>query len=101
MLRNIVPNILAPIIVQVSFQYAWAILVESGMSFLGVGVPPPTPSWGRMVAIGKRYIGYPVGGFLIFPPSIAVILLIVSVNLMGDALRDHLDPKTRTGLKRV
>lgn len=89
--QHILPNIINTIIVLASLQIAAAILLESTLSFLGVGVPPPTPTWGIMVADGRQYVE--LGWWTITFPGIAIMLTVLSINLLGDALRDFLDPK--------
>src|SRR5574337_48636 len=91
--RAILPNILAPILVQASLAAGHAILLESGLSFLGLGPPPPTPSWGRMVEQSGRFMQLSVLPLLW--PSLAISLTVLSFNLLGDGLRDLLDPRLR------
>lgn len=90
--RHILPNIMAPVIVISAANFAAAILIESGLSFLGIGAQPPTPSWGSMIKDHYSYIilGKP---FLAIIPGIAIMLLVMSFMLMGNALRDALDVK--------
>ena len=94
--RHVLPNCIAPLIVQATFVAASAILVESILSFLGVGIPPEVPSWGNIMSAGRQY-------FRIFPhnmlyPGVCIAVTVLCVNVLGDALRDRLDPKLR---KRV
>jgi len=91
--RAILPNILAPILVQASLGAGHAILLESGLSFLGLGPPPPTPSWGRMVEQSGRFMQLSV--LPLFWPSAAISVTVLSFNLLGDGLRDILDPRLR------
>ncbi|WP_167349836.1 ABC transporter permease [Pseudarthrobacter sulfonivorans] len=91
--KVILPNVSAPIIVQFSLTMAQAILLESGLSYLGLGVVPPEPSWGAMVAEGQRYITSDPMGLLV--PSAALVLTILAFGLLGDGLRAYLDPKSR------
>ncbi len=91
--RAILPNILAPILVQGSLAAGHAILLESGLSFLGLGPPPPTPSWGRMVEQSGRFMQLSVLPLLW--PSLAISVTVLSFNLLGDGLRDLLDPRLR------
>lgn len=91
--RAILPNILAPILVQASLAAGHAILLESGLSFLGLGPPPPTPSWGRMVEQSGRYMQLSVLPLLW--PSAAISMTVLAFNLLGDGLRDLLDPRLR------
>lgn len=93
LMHAILPNILAPIIVQVSLSLGFAILVESGLSFLGIGVRPPNPSWGLMIATGRGYMAQSV--WPILWPSLAISLIILACNVLGDGLRDTLDPRLR------
>lgn len=93
LLRAILPNILAPIIVQVSLSLGFAILVESGLSFLSIGVRPPNPSWGLMIATGRGYMSQTI--WPILWPSVAISLVILACNTLGDGLRDILDPRLR------
>ncbi len=92
-LRAILPNILAPILVQASLAAGHAILLESGLSFLGLGPPPPTPSWGRMVEQSGRYMQ--LGVLPMLWPSAAISVTVLAFNLLGDGLRDLLDPRLR------
>ena len=87
----ILPNVIAPIIVQCSLSAGFAILVESGLSFLGLGVMPPTPSWGQMVSNARGYMGQVPA--LVVWPSIAVAITVLAFNMLGDGLRDALDPR--------
>lgn len=93
LMRTVVPNIIGPVTAQFSLTMAAAILLESGLSYLGLGVPPPNPSWGQMIAEGTRYLGstfVPVG-----VPALLVVITILSFSILGDALRDAFDPKER------
>jgi len=87
----ILPNIMAPIIVQMSLSAGFAILVESGLSFLGLGVAPPTPSWGQMISTARGYMEQMPT--LVIWPSIAVATTVLAFNMLGDGLRDALDPR--------
>jgi peptide/nickel transport system permease protein len=93
LLRHIVPNILTPIIIQTSLSVAFAILTEASLSFLGLGVQPPTPSWGFMLNQGRDYVGR--APWLAIFPGIAIFLVVMAFNLLGDAIRDALDPRLR------
>ena len=91
--RHVLPNVLAPIIVQGALRVSAAIITEAGLSFLGLGPQPPTPVWGSMIAEGRNFI-------ILAPhistfPGIALMLAVVGLNLFGDGLRDTLDPKLR------
>lgn len=96
--RHILPNLFGPLIVVISSNFASAILTEAGLSFLGLGAQPPTPSWGMMVYEGKNYIGSASGFHMIFYPSLAICTMVLAFNLLGNGLRDAYDPKTH--LKR-
>jgi len=91
--RHILPNIIQPVIVQAAIGMAGAILAEATMSFLGLGVPPPTASWGAMLNDGRAYL-FEAPHLVIFP-ALAVMLAVLSFNFIGDALRDYLDPRSR------
>ncbi len=89
-LRHILPNAAAPLIVQLTFVFAMAILGEAALSFLGAGVPPPTPSWGNMMSEARVLMRQ--APWLSIMPGVAVVAMVVGVNLFGDGLRDLLDP---------
>ena len=91
-LRHILPNIMAPIIVISAANFAAAILIESGLSFLGIGAQPPTPSWGAMI---KDHYSYIILGkaYLAIIPGLAIMMLVMAFMLIGNALRDALDVK--------
>ncbi|MHB8645352.1 MAG: ABC transporter permease [Thermomicrobiales bacterium] len=90
-IRHIIPNVLGPIIVLASLSVAGVILLESALSFLGLGVQPPMPSWGSMLAAGRTYIlTYP---HIAFFPGLAIVITVLGFNLLGDGLRDALDPR--------
>jgi ABC-type dipeptide/oligopeptide/nickel transport system permease subunit len=89
----VLPNALGPIIVQATFGIPSAILFEAFLSFLGLGVPPPTPSWGSMAADGIAAIR--IAPWIAVAPSIALSLTLMAFNFLGDGLRDALDPRTR------
>jgi peptide/nickel transport system permease protein len=94
MRRHVLPNITAPLIVQTSLSLAFAILSEAALSFLGLGVQPPAPSWGRMLYDGRGFVtdAWWLGVF----PGAAIFLTVLAFNLVGDALRDVLDPRQLT-----
>jgi peptide/nickel transport system permease protein len=89
--RHILPNIMGGIIVQVTIQLGLAILTEAGLSFLGLGVPPPAPTWGRMLADAQTYMA--LAPWLAILPGLAIALSVLGFNLLGDGLRDLLDPR--------
>jgi len=91
--RHIIPNIISPIIVRATLGLAGVIVAESALSFLGLGVQPPTPSWGSMLNGGRSYIL--VAPHLVIFPGIAIMLVVLALNLVGDGLRDMLDPRQR------
>ncbi|MCC6387387.1 MAG: ABC transporter permease [Dehalococcoidia bacterium] len=93
LLRHILPNAVAPIVVAGSLGLAFAILAEAGLSFLGLGVPPPTPTWGGMLQKGLPRI-YQARELSIVP-GIAIFITVLALNIVGDALRDALDPRLR------
>ena len=93
-LRHLLPNALAPLVVDTTIRIGDIILVESALSFLGLGIQPPHPSWGNMVAVGSDALlsAWWVSLF----PGLAIALTVISFNLIGDGLRDALDPRRRT-----
>ncbi|MCG8307155.1 MAG: ABC transporter permease [Cytophagales bacterium] len=92
---HILPNVAGPLIVIATANFAAAILLEAGLSFLGIGVQPPTPSWGVMIYEGFQSIGTKNSLHLILFPGLAICILVLSFNLLGNGLRDAYDPKTR------
>ena len=94
--RHILPNLLSPILVQVSFIFAYAILAEAGLSFLGVGVPPEIPTWGTMVAGSQQYADRAF--WVVLFPGLAIIFTALSLQILGDGVRDLLDPKLKKTL---
>jgi len=92
-LRHLLPNVLNVIIVLATLQLGWVIVAEAGLSFLGAGIPPPTPTWGNMVADGREVLG--TSWWLSVLPGSAITIVVLSFNLLGDWLRDRLDPKLR------
>ena len=92
--RHVLPNTLAPILVIASSQFATMVLLESGLSFLGMGVQPPQPSWGGMLAEGRDYLSN--AWWLATVPGVAISLVVLGANLLGDGLRDLLDPHLHT-----
>lgn len=94
-LRFLLPNVLPAMVVQMSLNLGWAIINAAGLSFIGLGVKPPTPEWGIMVAEGARFIS--TGKWwLVAYPGLALMLAVLCFNLLGDGLRDILDPRQRT-----
>ncbi|MDG4766747.1 ABC transporter permease [Solwaraspora sp. WMMD406] len=94
LLRHVLPNITAPVIVQTSLSLAFAILAEAALSFLGLGVQRPDPAWGRMLAEGREFVSQaPWMGIF---PGLAVFCTVLAFNVVGDALRDALDPRQRS-----
>lgn len=91
MLRHILPNCLAPLLVVATMMFGWVVLSESALSFLGLGVPPPAPSWGNMLSTARPYINQ--APQLIIFPGICISVTLLGVNMLGDAIRDWLDPK--------
>ncbi len=89
--KHILPNAIYPVIVAATFSVGGAILIESGLSFLGLGIQPPEPSWGGILSVGKDYIT--VAWWMSLFPGVAIFLTVLSFNLLGEALRDALDPK--------
>jgi len=93
MFRHILPNIFAPLLVQATISISFAILEESTLSFLGLGVQPPTPEWGSMISEAQVYLTS--DPWMLLGPTLAIVLVVLSLNILGDALRDHLDPRSR------
>ena len=93
--RFLLPNIASPLVIQASINLGWAVLNAAGLSFLGLGVRPPTPEWGIMVAEGATLISSGQWWIAAFP-GLALMLTVLAFNMMGDALRDILDPRMRT-----
>ena len=91
LLRHIAPNTIAPLIVQATYIAASAILVEASLSFLGAGTPPDIPSWGNMIAQSRNFLAR--APWTILFPGAALALVVLAINLVGDGLRDHLDPR--------
>jgi peptide/nickel transport system permease protein len=93
--RHVLPNIVSPVIVKMSLDVGFAILTVAALGFIGIGVRPPTPEWGIMVAEGATYIISGEWWVALFPGAV-LMLAVFSFNLLGDALRDLLDPRRRT-----
>jgi peptide/nickel transport system permease protein len=96
MTRHVLRNLLSPILVQATFIFAYAMLAEAGLSFLGVGVSPEIPTWGTMIAAGRQYVGQ--ADWMTLFPGIAIVLAVLSLQMVGDGLRDLLDPRLRKDL---
>lgn len=93
--RGILPQILAPILVQATIMLATAMLLEAGLSFLGLGIPPPTPTWGQLVSDARRTLHMSL--WLLLFPGLSLSANVIFINMLGDGLRDFLDPKLRRG----
>lgn len=91
--RHVLPNAMAPIVVLATSLFGWVVLYESALSFLGVGVPPPAPTWGNMLADSRPYME--TASWLSVVPGLCIVATLLGVNLLGDALRDWLDPRER------
>jgi len=91
--RHILPNAMSPVLVAATLGVAGAILTESALSFLGIGVQPPTPSWGNMLTAGKDYLEF--AWWLSLFPGMAILVTVIAYNLVGEGLRDALDPKIK------
>ena len=91
MWRHILPNCIAPVAVLTTSMFGWVLLSESALSFLGLGVPPPAPTWGNMLAAARQYMGNAV--WLGLAPGLCIALTLLGINLLGDAVRDRLDPR--------
>ena len=91
--RHILPNVMAPILVLATFNLANVILLEAVLSFVGLGIQPPTPSWGSMISLGREYMY--TAWWLVTLPGLALMFLVLGVNQLGDGLRDLLDPRLR------
>ncbi|NML84634.1 ABC transporter permease [Polaromonas sp.] len=94
--RHILPNLMSPILVQASFIFAYAILAEAALSFLGVGVPPEIPTWGTMVAGSQQYAHQAL--WIVLFPGLAIIMTALSLQLLGDGVRDLLDPRLKKSM---
>ncbi|MBL8838366.1 MAG: ABC transporter permease [Alphaproteobacteria bacterium] len=90
--RHVLPNILAPLIVVATLEFGLMVLFEAGLSFLGLGIQPPTPSWGSIMSVGRNYVA--TAWWIATFPGICLFLLVLSVNLVGDFLRDRFDPRS-------
>jgi peptide/nickel transport system permease protein len=93
LLKHILPNCLAPLIVQLTFIFAYAVLSEAVLSFLGLGAAPPSPTWGNIIAEGRQYMRE--AAWITLIPGLALAVTVVGLNLLGDGLRDVLDPRLK------
>jgi peptide/nickel transport system permease protein len=91
--RHLLPNLLPPLLIQATFGLAAAVIAEGSLSFLGLGVQPPTPSWGSMLNEGRQFLL--VAPHLTTYPGVAIMMTVLGLNLVGDALQDRLDPRRR------
>jgi peptide/nickel transport system permease protein len=91
MRKHILPNTVAPLVVQATYIFAHAVLIEAYLSFLGVGTPPEIPSWGNIIAEGRLYVQ--IAFWQVLYPGMALAVMVLSINVLGDGLRDMLDPK--------
>jgi ABC-type dipeptide/oligopeptide/nickel transport system permease subunit len=96
LIRHVVPNIVSPVIVQSAIGLSAAILIEASLGYLGLGVQPPSPSWGTMLNEGRTFLQ--TAPWLSIFPGLAIFLAVLAFNLVGDGLRDYLDPRTRAGM---
>ncbi|RWX81249.1 ABC transporter permease [Neorhizobium lilium] len=94
MIKHLLPNVMTPALVIATLELARIIIMDAALSFLGLGVQPPNPSWGRMLADGRVYIS--TAWWIVTFPGIAILITVLSVNLLGDWMRDYFDPKLRT-----
>ncbi|MBM3548631.1 MAG: ABC transporter permease [Alphaproteobacteria bacterium] len=92
-LRHILPNSLGPLVVQLTFVFAYAVLSEAALSFLGMGPPPPTPTWGNIISDGRDYLRE--APWICLYPGLAISVTVLGLNLLGDGLRDVLDPRMK------
>src|SRR3546814_18808802 len=99
MFRHVLPNVMGPVLVLATIGLALAIIAEATLSFLGVGVPPTTPSLGTLIRVGNDFLFSGEWWITLFP-ALALVLLVLSVNLPGDCLRDALNPKLRRSEER-
>jgi len=91
LLRHVLPNAIAPVAVLATSMFGWVLLAESALSFLGLGVPPPAPTWGNMLASSRPYMEN--AAWLSIAPGLCIALTLLGINLLGDSLRDRLDPR--------
>jgi peptide/nickel transport system permease protein len=88
--NHILPNCISPLLVQITFVFAYSIIVEASLSFLGVGTPPPTPTWGAILQEGSAVVD--VAWWMTLFPGLAIMIMVIGLNLLGDGIRDFLDP---------
>ena len=93
MWRHVLPNCIAPLTVLATSMFGWVILAESALSFLGLGVPPPAPTWGNMLAAARPFMAQ--ASYLSIFPGLSIALALLGINLLGDAVRDRFDPRMR------
>lgn len=91
MVRHVLPNSIAPLVVLATSMFGWVVLAESGLSFLGLGVPPPAPTWGNMLSAARPFLER--APWLGLAPGVCISITLLGINLLGDALRDRLDPR--------
>jgi len=96
LIRHVLRNLISPIVVQATFIFAYSMLAEAGLSFLGVGVSPEIPTWGNMISSGREFVGK--ADWMMVFPGIAIVVSVLSLQIIGDGLRDILDPKLRKDL---
>ena len=94
---HVLPNVIAPLLASVTFAVNGAILLEAGLSFLGVGIPLPTPSWGNMLETARSLDVLQDGPWIWVPPAVMILLTVLSINFIGDGLRDAIDPRYQQG----
>ena len=99
-LRHIIPNTIGTITVNATFQVADAVLALAGLSFLGLGIPPPAANWGGMLSTGINYV-YAGDWWLIYPPGVAIVLTVMAFNSVGDALRDVFETRAQSAFLAV
>jgi peptide/nickel transport system permease protein len=93
LMRHVLPNCIAPVTVLATMLFGWALLAESSLSFLGLGVPPPAPSWGGMLSDARNFVA--TSTWLALAPGLSISMALLGVNLLGDAVRDQLDPRMK------
>ncbi|MBP6333450.1 MAG: ABC transporter permease, partial [Aminivibrio sp.] len=98
-MKHILPNMMSPLIVQATFTFAFSLLDMAALDFLGLGIPPSIPSWGNMLSEGRMYLTR--GPWLLIFPGACIVLTVLSFNLVGDVLRDRLDPHFRRDIEGV